>query len=82
MSIDQLIELKKLIELVLLKEDGTDSEKQILLSLGKCLRIGIDVAIINKVIAPIIDFKQREEKRENEESIKQSALQAGNTIIK
>jgi len=82
MSISQLKELKKLIELVLLHEDGNNSEQQILLSLGKCLRMGIDVAIINEVIAPIIDHMYEKEKIENEEVAKRRALQAGNTVKK
>ena len=74
--------VKKLIELVLLHEDGNNSEQQILLSLGKCLRMGIDVAIINEVIAPIIDHMYEKEKIENEEVAKRRALQAGNTVKK
>jgi hypothetical protein len=82
MSIRQLKELKKLTELVLLHEEGTDSEKHILLSLGKCLRMGIDISIINEVIEPIINNMYEKEKIEDEKAEEIRLRQLGNTVKK
>jgi hypothetical protein len=42
--------------------------------------MGIDVGIINEIIAPIIDRMYEKEKIENEEGTKRRALQAGNIL--